>query len=87
MSHQLFITSGPSSPTMRLGALEKQVLEEGRLWMAEELERECRGESQREGGCIHTAGGPLNTIWPASPISVRVMPAGINVNQSAGICK
>lgn len=56
---------------MRLGALEKQVLEEGRLWMAEELENKLEqgteAKSQQELRSHHTSGGSLNAILPASP--------------------
>lgn len=77
-------TASQTSPTMGSGALEKQALEEGRPWVAEEIERVCVGSQGEERVQSH--------IWRATedhfacfPILIRVMPAGINMNQSAAI--
>lgn len=77
--------SSQTSSTVSLGALEKWVLEEGRPWMAEELERDCgRISDGRE--CGHPLDAP-KSHFACFPILIRVMSTRINMNQSGGICK
>lgn len=54
--------------------------------MAEELERECGG-SQREEEVPSHGWSATEGHFACFPILIRVMPAGINGNKSAGICK